>query len=154
MSGAHRRRDDNPIVAMLLGTWWWLWRLLLVAAVVALPFGVIALIIYLANYLESSGRELDLLAVIWLGGIAWLVDSVVRRRDQGVNWTVAGVVLTTTPQLVSAFGRKRHWPAGQLHQIDVIGRGVDMIFTAYLVVVMLIWMTSYLRRRSRGSSAP
>lgn len=62
-------------------------------------------------------------------------------------------MLTTTFQIVSTFGRERHWSAGQLHEVAVIERGLNMIVIAYFAVTALLQIRSHLRGRSEDSSA-
>lgn len=118
--------------------------------VVAAVPGWLALVIYLG----VSGRELPALVIIWLAWVVFLVVAIIRRLGDGrVKWMVAGFVLTMTWQLVDTLSSERHWPAAQLHQIAMIGRGIEVISIAYVAVIVLRWIrSSNSRRRSQGSS--
>ncbi len=96
--------------------------------------------------------------------VAWLVvaGATIARfvRSRGIRWDItllarAGLLIWFTGEIAAMFAEVRHWPAGQISQMQALGVRCKLAgFTVLLVAGLASLMRSWLRARAgRGTGA-
>jgi hypothetical protein len=94
-------------------------------------------------YVLVIGTDLEDWTVLWVSWTALLVKAIAQRRhDRGYILLAAGLAVSATWQVISAFAHHYHWPASQLSVIAVTGDWLRWAVIALVAVSVVIGLRS------------